>query len=119
VLRIINCVTDKGNQVYTHPEKFFLVFRIKNAVNCDLPVVIPRCHVDTYPESGGNTSTGWCRADWHISNLNIVPVQELVVVGGKGNGRGEDAILYGQSQRSVGTCNNALPVFVLITKQSL
>jgi len=35
------------------------------------------------------------------------------VVGGKGNGRGEDAISYGQSQWSVGTCNNVLPVFVV------
>jgi len=31
--------------------------------------------------------------------------------GGKGNGRGEDAISYGQLQWSVGTCNNVLPVF--------
>jgi len=31
----------------------------------------------------------------------------------KGNGRGEDAISYGQSQWSVGTCNNVLPVFVV------
>jgi len=36
------------------------------------------------------------------------------VVGGKGNGRGEDAISYGQSQWSVGTCNNVLPVFVVL-----
>ena len=34
------------------------------------------------------------------------------MVGGKGNGRGEDAISYGQSQLSVGKCNNVLPVFV-------
>jgi len=30
-----------------------------------------------------------------------------------GNGRGEDAISYDQSQWSVGTCNNVLPVFVV------
>ena len=35
------------------------------------------------------------------------------MVGGKGNGRGEDAISYGQSQWGVGTCNNVLPVFVV------
>jgi len=35
------------------------------------------------------------------------------VVGGKGNGRGEDAISYSLSQWSVGTCNNVLPVFVV------
>ena len=35
------------------------------------------------------------------------------MVGGKGNGRGEDAISCGQSQWSVGTCNNVLPVFVV------
>ena len=40
--------------------------------------------------------TGWRRADWHISNLNIAPARELVMVGGKENGRGEDAISYGQ-----------------------
>ena len=33
------------------------------------------------------------------------------MVGLKGKGRGEDAILYGHSQWSVGTCNNVLPVF--------
>jgi len=31
----------------------------------------------------------------------------------RGTGRGEDAISYGQSQWSVGTCNNVLPVFVV------
>jgi len=35
------------------------------------------------------------------------------VVGGKRNGRGEDAISYGQSQWKVGTCNNVLSVFVV------
>jgi len=35
------------------------------------------------------------------------------MVGGKRNGRGEDAISYGQSQWSVGTCNNVLLVFVV------
>ena len=33
--------------------------------------------------------------------------------GVKGNGRGEDAISYGQSQWSVGTCNNVITVFVV------
>jgi hypothetical protein len=61
--------------------------------------------------------TGWRGAKWHISNLNIAPARQLVV-GRKGNGRGEDAISFGQSQWSVGTCN-VLPVFVVITKQSL
>ena len=32
---------------------------------------------------------------------------------GRGNGRGDDVISYGQSQWSVGTCNNVLPVFVV------
>jgi len=41
------------------------------------------------------------------------------MVGREGNGKGEDTISYGQSQWSVGTCNNVLPVFVVITKQSL
>ena len=40
------------------------------------------------------------------------------MVGGKGNSRGEGAILYGQSQRSVGTCNNLLPV-LLVSATSL
>ena len=35
------------------------------------------------------------------------------MVGVKGNGREEDAISYGQSQWSVGTCNSVLPVFVV------
>lgn len=35
------------------------------------------------------------------------------MVGGKGNGRGDDTISYGQLQWSVGTCNNVLPVFVV------
>ena len=35
------------------------------------------------------------------------------MVDGKGNSRGEDAISYGQSQWSVGTCN-VLPVFVVL-----
>jgi len=46
--------------------------------------------------------TGWRRADWHISNLNSAPARQLVVVGGKGNDRGEDAISYGQWQWNVG-----------------
>jgi len=58
--------------------------------------------------------TGWRGADLHNSNLNIAPVRQLVMVGGKGN-----AISYGQSQWRVGTCNNVLPVFVVITKRSL
>ena len=57
--------------------------------------------------------TGWRGADWHISNLNIAPARYLVVVGGKGNGRGEDAISYGQWQWGVGSCNNVLPMFVV------
>ena len=35
------------------------------------------------------------------------------MVGGKGNGRGEDAISYGLLQWSIRTCNNVLPVFVV------
>jgi len=35
------------------------------------------------------------------------------MVGGMGNGRGEDAISYAPSQWSVRTCNNVLPVFVV------
>jgi hypothetical protein len=38
------------------------------------------------------------------------------VVGRRGNGRREDATSYGQEQWRVGTCNNVLPVFVVITK---
>jgi len=39
-------------------------------------------------------NTEWRGADWHISNLNIVLAQYLVVIGGKGNGRGEDTRTY-------------------------
>ena len=35
------------------------------------------------------------------------------MVGGKGNGRGEDVISYGHSQWNVGESNNVLPVFVV------
>ena len=35
------------------------------------------------------------------------------MLGGKGNGGGEDAISYGQWPWSVGTRNNVLPVFVV------
>ena len=35
------------------------------------------------------------------------------MVGGKGNSKGQDAISYGQSQWTVGTCNNMLHVLVV------
>jgi len=69
--------------------------------------------------TSSTTNTGWRGADWHISNWNIAPARELVVVGRMGNSWGGDAISCGQSQWSIGTCNNVLPVFVVITKRSL
>jgi len=75
-----------------------------------------KIHVSYYREVKSrdiHASTGWHGADWHISNLSIAPAWQLVVVGRKGNGRGEGAISYGQLQWSVGTCDNVLSVFVV------
>ena len=41
------------------------------------------------------------------------------MVGGKGNGRGEDAISYGQSQWIVGTCNNVRNCYLSFRRHRL